>query len=274
MRKANLIQTAIWLDADYLALSVDGKLLYLLLLTQPDVTHVGIVTLAPARWARQLGMTARRFQTALRELVDTRFSVYDQATDEVLIRSWVKHNLAGSKLEQAGKSHFALVGSPFLRWVLQSEHPELFGNPPPDTPSHTLSDTPSSKRGDRERDQGRVVSKSGETERAHARVWAAYQSHHPTATLSPERRHLIDNRLRDGFSADTLIAAIEGNHRDAYCNGDNPGGRQYHAFDLILRNADKIEQYANVPANGIRRLSESERLMEESRQLAEQEQGR
>lgn len=251
MRKANLIQTAIWLDRDFLALGVDAKLLYLLLLTQPDVTHVGIVTTAPARWTRQLGMTQRRLQAALRELVDTRFIVVDEATDEVLIRSWVKHNLAGSKLEQAGKTHFTLVASSLLRWVLQSEHSELFGDPPPNTPSHTLSDTPSIKRGDRERERDRSVVSSSSVDRTRARdtVWAAYQDRHPQSVLSPERRSLLDRRL-DDFTVEQLTAAIVGNHLDPYCNGENPSGKQYHDFELILRDADHIERYANLAANG------------------------
>jgi hypothetical protein len=250
MRKANLIQTSIWLDRDFLALGVDAKLLYLLLLTQPDVTHVGIVTLAPARWTRQLGMTQRRFQTALRELVDTRFVVYDQETDEVLIRSWVKHNLAGSKLEQAGKTHFPLVGSSLLRWVLQSEHPWLFGDPPVDTPPNTLLPTPPLTHGEGDQGKGRGSSSSVDRTRARETVWAAYQDRHPQSVLSSERRNLLDRRL-DDYPAETLVAAIAGNHLDPHCNGENPSGKQYHDFELILRDADHIERYAGIATHGI-----------------------
>ena len=75
-------------------------------------------------------------------------------------------------------------------------------------------------------------------------VWDAYRQLHPRATLSPERRKLIARRLADGFDVATLQRAIEGNHLDPFCSGQNDSGAKYHDIKLILRDGDHIERYA------------------------------
>ena len=76
-----------------------------------------------------------------------------------------------------------------------------------------------------------------------AKVWAAYAEHHPRAAGTPQRRRLIKRRL-ESYDVATLIAAIDGNHVDPYCCGENRERRQYHSLELILRDADHIEKYA------------------------------
>lgn len=97
-------------------------------------------------------------------------------------------------------------------------------------------------------------------------VWAAYVEHHPQATLTKSRQQLIRRRLAE-HPAEKLVAAIEGNHRDPWCNGENPSGKTYHALELILRDAEKIEKYASVPAmNGAkpkRTMAEIDKLAAE-----------
>lgn len=79
------------------------------------------------------------------------------------------------------------------------------------------------------------------------RVWAAYVDHHPQAKLTKARRGLIERRLRD-HDADTLIAAVAGNHRSPFHCGENEGGKLYHDLGLILRDADKVEAFAALAA--------------------------
>lgn len=81
-----------------------------------------------------------------------------------------------------------------------------------------------------------------------SRVWDAYVEHHPRAAKTPQRIDLIRRRLKD-HDAETLIAAIIGNHRDPYCNGENQQRRQYHSLELILRDADHVEKYAALGRN-------------------------
>jgi hypothetical protein len=275
MRKANLIQTAIWDEPAFHALNSDAKLVYLLLLTQAKVTAVGSLDIAPKRWADATGLTPARLTKALTELEQDEFIWTDPAKEELIIRSWVKHNVLGSpKMMQASVTHFTVLSSLKLQYRLQVAYPSLFGTPS-DALHDTLSDTLYRKSDavagvEVHGAEVQVVSSSSESEQAREQVWDAYAAHHPAARLTTERKRLIDNRLHDGYTADQLVAAIEGNHRDAYCNGDNASGRQYHAFDLILRNADKIEQYGNVPANGNHPTSAAGRTLELARKAAQE----
>lgn len=75
------------------------------------------------------------------------------------------------------------------------------------------------------------------------KVWDAYREHHPRASGTPQRRALIKRRL-EHYDAATLVDAVHGNHADAYCNGENPAGKEYHSLELILRGGDHIEKYA------------------------------
>lgn len=77
-------------------------------------------------------------------------------------------------------------------------------------------------------------------------IWTAYTAHHPTTKPTDKRRRLLTARQREGYDQDTLLAAIEGNHLDPWCNGENPGGRPYHAFELIFRDAEHVEKYAAI----------------------------
>lgn len=76
-------------------------------------------------------------------------------------------------------------------------------------------------------------------------VWQAYLGHHPRAHLDSRRRRLIATRLRDGFAAADLVAAIHGNHRSPWHCGANQERKSYHDLGLILRNADTIERFAS-----------------------------
>lgn len=75
------------------------------------------------------------------------------------------------------------------------------------------------------------------------KVWEAYARHHPRSVLTPKRRDLIRRRIAEGFEPDRLVAAIEGNHVDPHCNGENDRHREYHDLELILRDAGHIEGY-------------------------------
>lgn len=277
MRKANLIQTAIWDDDEPFAeLSADAKLVYLMLLTQSKVTAVGALDMAPKRWADSTSLPLARCSKALAELEQDDFIWTDQAKEELVIRTWVKHNVEGSpKMETAARDQFTAVSSRKLQHRLQTAYPSLFGSPKIVLPENTDRVSGKSDVVAGVEVQGVEVHSSSTATAARARVWSAYQTHHPGAKLTIDRKRLIENRLREGFSADQLVAAVIGNHLDPHCNGENSSGRQYHAFDLILRNADKIEQYAALATNGVPRpkpTTESGRSMEIALRLAEENQ--
>ena len=66
---------------------------------------------------------------------------------------------------------------------------------------------------------------------------------HPRSRLDNNRKKLISNALKTGYSAEDLKTAIDGCARTAFNMGQNPQGRVYDSLELILRNADKIDGY-------------------------------
>lgn len=85
------IATAIWRDDDFCALSATEQQAYFLLITQPDISAAGVLTMALTRWASRVKDATRdSFRATLEGLQDHRFVVIDDETDELLVRSFVR----------------------------------------------------------------------------------------------------------------------------------------------------------------------------------------
>jgi len=112
------LHRSIWHDPDFTALSTEAQHMYLLLMSQPDITHVGIVPYMPPRWARlAAGMTVSDLHARLDELTAANFVLVDTETLEVLVRSYAVYDEAW-KLTNGPKSlvnAHAKVYSPRLR---------------------------------------------------------------------------------------------------------------------------------------------------------------
>ena len=90
--------TSIWCDADWLRLSTDAQWLYQYLLSQPDISTCGVMPLMPQRWSKgSCDMSLERVTTAAKELAAQRFVVIDGETFEVLIRSYIRHDVTSLK---------------------------------------------------------------------------------------------------------------------------------------------------------------------------------
>ncbi len=72
----------------------------------------------------------------------------------------------------------------------------------------------------------------------------------PRAVLDAKRRTLIEARLADGYSVDALVKAMEGCAMSAYHMGENPTGKRYDRLQLILRDADHVEQFIGYADGG------------------------
>jgi len=87
------IFTTIWQDVQFLALSEGAQRLFFFLLSQPDLSHCGLIALRERRWARSAaGLTPDRVSAALKELDAARFIVLDEETEEVLVRSLIRRD--------------------------------------------------------------------------------------------------------------------------------------------------------------------------------------
>ena len=85
--------TQIWNDNDFRRLSRDAQCLYIQIISQRDITLVGVTTYAPRRWAQGCNdETVASIDDAIIELEHGRFVVVDHETDEVWVRTFVKHD--------------------------------------------------------------------------------------------------------------------------------------------------------------------------------------
>lgn len=83
--------TRIWADGDFKKLTANAQRLYFQIISQPDISMVGVVTLAEKRWAMQVAdQPETNVVASLAELENHRFVVVDTNTQEVLVRSFVR----------------------------------------------------------------------------------------------------------------------------------------------------------------------------------------
>lgn len=118
------LQRSIWQDADFIALHADEQRTYMLLISQGDISHAGILPLTPGRWARlSNGATVASTRASVDKLVAANFLQIDEETEEVLVRSYLVHDEA-YKLTNGTKSLLAAyerVLSPRLQRVVAGQ---------------------------------------------------------------------------------------------------------------------------------------------------------
>lgn len=110
------IDAAIWRNPDFTRLSADAQRLYFLLLSQPNLSLVGVIDFMPARWAKLARDTnADEIADAVGDLETARFVLVDG--DELLIRTFVVHDLTRLNVNvvKGVWSAWNAVGSAFLR---------------------------------------------------------------------------------------------------------------------------------------------------------------
>lgn len=92
------ILVAIWADRDFRALNRDAQRMYLLLATQARLTYCGALDYLPGRLATLASdEDEQTVEHAIKLLEADRFIVVDRTTQEVLVRSFVRHDgLLGS----------------------------------------------------------------------------------------------------------------------------------------------------------------------------------
>lgn len=128
---------SIWADDDFRALSHDAQWLYFHLLTSPAINYCGVTDWRPKRIAALTDdLTEGAVEAASVDLEGNLYTVVDRDSEEVLIRSFVRHDGLMSSPNMAAamaKAHAATV-SRCLRGVvihelkrLQKDQPDLRG---------------------------------------------------------------------------------------------------------------------------------------------------
>lgn len=115
---------SIWDDPDFLALSPTAQGLYFRLLTDATLSMCGVADWRPNRIAKSsVGSTASTVRAAGAELEDHQFIVTDEDTEEVLIRSFVRHDgvLKSPNMVKAMVSAWRGTGSHKIKAVVSQE---------------------------------------------------------------------------------------------------------------------------------------------------------
>jgi hypothetical protein len=122
------IKLSIWKDDDYRALGPMEQWLYEALVSQPDLSLCGLIILRPHRWARlAAGLTAETVDGLLTNLEESRYLCIDRDSEEVLIRTFVKHDggTGNWKVRKGIESAIEKVESDRLRAIVQAQMDEL-----------------------------------------------------------------------------------------------------------------------------------------------------
>lgn len=80
------------------------------------------------------------------------------------------------------------------------------------------------------------------------RHWLTRMNKGQNTKLTQERSKLIAARIRDGYSVDDMIRAIDGCAASAFNMGQNDNGTLYNDITLIFRSGSKLEHFRDSSA--------------------------
>jgi hypothetical protein len=122
------VRIDMWADADWRLLSEPAQRLYMLLLSHPTLNYAGVADWRPGRLSQlSSSSTKAGIETAAAELEGAGFILRDDETEEVLIRSFIKHDglMKQPKLVVSMTIAFAAIGSTKIREVVAHEVQKL-----------------------------------------------------------------------------------------------------------------------------------------------------
>jgi hypothetical protein len=123
-RERASINVSIWADADFRDLTGPAQGLYYKLMTHPKLDYCGVVEFHPGRLAASTKeQTATDIILAAQELSDAFYCVFDQSTDEVLVRGFLRHDgvLAQPRLAVSAAKAYGAIASNKIRAVVVHE---------------------------------------------------------------------------------------------------------------------------------------------------------
>jgi len=85
-----------------------------------------------------------------------------------------------------------------------------------------------------------------------AKVFAHWQAtmNHPQSKLDHKRKAAISGRIREGYSAEDIMRAIDGCKASEWHQGKNDTGRVHDDIELICRDAKHLDQFIAVADRG------------------------
>lgn len=133
MARHTRVYASIWDDPDFLALKAAEQHVYFLLMSNKGLSRCGVITYIPSRFEHLAkDMTVRRFTTAVQGLKEARFVVLDERTQELLVRTHVRHDgvLDRANMGKACGTAFEAVVSDDIRRAIGDELARLMKDEP------------------------------------------------------------------------------------------------------------------------------------------------
>jgi len=127
------IKATMWEDADFKALTPNAQWLYTMLLSQRGLSFAGVLPYTPKRWATLAkGVTPAVITRTIAELQTNRYIVVDTGTEELWIRTFVRHDgiLDNPRLKRVHADDVNAIQSPIIRAEYHAEYGGT--DPPPD----------------------------------------------------------------------------------------------------------------------------------------------
>lgn len=124
--------TSIWSNPDFTGLTERAQRLYLLILSQPNLSYAGVLPFTLKRWAcLAADSTTKALERCLAELLTARFVLYDSTTDELMVRSFLRHDgvLKSPNLCRAMVRDYNAVLSKKIREAIAKEVPRPVPEP-------------------------------------------------------------------------------------------------------------------------------------------------
>jgi hypothetical protein len=117
------LRTDIWDDDDFLARPGREQLAYIFFISQPDISHCGVLSLRLKRWAKKLKYSTDTLEGVLTGLSETRFVVVDFDEEELLVRSYLRNDnvCKNFKVLKAAASNLSQVASKPIRETIANE---------------------------------------------------------------------------------------------------------------------------------------------------------
>lgn len=123
-REHGRVMVAVWSDPDWISLSEAAQRAYILALTQPDLSYAGVLATRYKRWSA-LSSTSSigKIRRAFRELEDAGYLMTDDDTEEMWIRTFVKHDgvLTVPNVTRAMVKAYRVIQSPRIKAAFVDE---------------------------------------------------------------------------------------------------------------------------------------------------------
>lgn len=124
---------SVWSDSDWIERTGEAQRVYMLLVSQPDLTYAGVLPLRPRRWAQLAkDSSLAKMRRALAELEAHGFLVADTSTEEMAVRTFIRHDnvLKVPNVARAMVKAYRQILSPHLQDVVLGEIARMYENRP------------------------------------------------------------------------------------------------------------------------------------------------